>query len=156
MKIVICGSMSHYLKMKELSEQLKSLGHKVILPEINTNKQLEAISLNKYTDTYSIKIKYDYIRKHYNQITKSDCVLIANYDKKGIRNYIGGNSFLEMGYAYIMEKPIFLLNPIPKIRLYYHEMVAMKPIIINNNLELISKTTLKSWHQQKRPLKKQV
>lgn len=83
MKIVICGSMSHYLKMVELKNQLISLGHEVILPALGTDERLKEIAENKYTDTYQLKIKYDYIRKHYNHIVQSDCVLIANYDKNG-------------------------------------------------------------------------
>lgn len=50
MKIVICGSMSHYLKIKDLSRKLKSLGYEAIIPEINTNKQLKTyLSINMLT-----------------------------------------------------------------------------------------------------------
>ena len=89
-------------------------------------------------DTAELKIKYDFIKKHFRYISRADCLLIANYDKKGIQNYIGGNAFLEMGYAYSLAKPIFLLNPLPQIEYYYHEMVAMQPIVLNGKLSLIS------------------
>ena len=50
-------------------------------------------------------------------------------------NYIGGNTFLEMGVAFYLNKPIYLLNIIPEID-YKEELLGMKPTIINNNLEI--------------------
>ncbi len=103
MKIVVCGSMTNFLKMLELKKQLDVMGHKVILPNPDMDDQLKEIAANKYVDTHQIKVKYDYIRKHYNHIVEGDCVLIANYDKNGTKNYVGGNSFLEMCFAYTMK-----------------------------------------------------
>lgn len=137
MKIVVCGSMSNYPKMVKLKEKLIALGHEVALPDPSNDKQLQEIINNNYEDTYELKMKYDYIRKHYAKIVSGDGVLIANYEKNGVKNYIGGNSFLEMGYAFSMNKPIFLVNPIPAIEYYYNEMVAMKPIVVGDNLKLI-------------------
>lgn len=141
--------MSNYPKMIDLKNRLIYFGHEVILPDPSNNAQLKEIISNDYVDTYQLKIKYDYIRKHYNNIVIGDCVLIANYAKKGIENYIGGNSFLEMGFAYTMDKPIYLVNPIPSIENYYHEMVAMKPILLNNNLELIKDSVSQNKNKKK-------
>jgi hypothetical protein len=58
--------------------------------------------------------------------------LVLNYTK----NNIGGNTFLEMGVAFHINKPIYLLNNIPELN-YKEELLALKPIIINNNLKLI-------------------
>ncbi|MEK6937734.1 MAG: hypothetical protein AABX04_01690 [Nanoarchaeota archaeon] len=52
-------------------------------------------------------IKYDSIRNYWKVIQEADAVLIANFDKKGIKNHIGGNSFLEMGFAHVLNKKIF-------------------------------------------------
>ncbi len=41
-----------------------------------------------------------------------------------------------MAFAHVLGKKIFLLNSIPKMS-YSDEIEAMKPIIINNNLEII-------------------
>ncbi len=133
MRIVVCGSMSHYFKMLAVKKKLISLGHEVVLPEVATSQQLKDIKNNSYIDTAELKIRHDFIRKHYQHIVKSDAVLIVNHDKNGIKNYIGGNAFLEMGFAYVSNKPIFLLNPIPNIRFYYHEIRAMQPIVIQDN-----------------------
>ena len=64
----------------------------------------------------------------------SDAILVLNYDKKGIKNYIGGNTLMEIGFAHILNKKIFLLNPIPDIDFYKSEIEATKPIILNGNL----------------------
>jgi len=46
-------------------------------------------------------------------------------------------AFLEIAFAYVLNKKIFLLNPIPELA-YTDEIIAMQPIIINNDLELIN------------------
>lgn len=67
----------------------------------------------------------------------ADAVLVLNIDKHGIANYIGGNTFLEIGFAHILNQKIFLLNPIPDMPYYKTEIVAMNPIVINGDLSLI-------------------
>jgi len=57
-------------------------------------------------------------------------------DKNGIGNYIGGNTLIEMAFAHVLNKKIFLLNPVPEIS-YKDEIIAMQPIILNGNLEKI-------------------
>lgn len=37
-------------------------------------------------------------------ICGSDAILVLNYDKKGIKNYIGGNTLMEMGFAHVHDK----------------------------------------------------
>jgi hypothetical protein len=63
-------------------------------------------------------------------------VLIVNIDKAGIENYIGGNSFLELGFAHVLSKSVYLLNPVP-VMLYTDEIKAMQPIILNGDLSKI-------------------
>jgi predicted RNA-binding protein with PUA domain len=62
--------------------------------------------------------------------------LVVNEDLNGIKGYIGGNSFLEMGFAHVLNKKIFLLNPISEMG-YEDEIVAMKPVILNGDLDKI-------------------
>jgi len=66
----------------------------------------------------------------------SDAVLVVNFDKKGIKGYVGGNSFLEMGFAHVLNKKIYLLNDIPDMG-YKDEIEAMQPIILNGELNKI-------------------
>jgi hypothetical protein len=61
-------------------------------------------------------------------------VLVLNYEKKGVPGYIGGNTFLEMGFAYVLDKPIYLLHPIPQMG-YTDEIEAMQPVVLDGDLK---------------------
>jgi nucleoside 2-deoxyribosyltransferase len=76
------------------------------------------------------------IRDYFGEIKNADAVLIVNIDKNGIKNYIGGNSFLEMGFAHVLDKKLYLYDDIPDLS-YKDEMVAMQPIVINQDLSKI-------------------
>ena len=43
---------------------------------------------------------------------------------------------MEIGFAYVNNKKIFLLNPIPDM-IYRDEIEACQPIVISNDLSLI-------------------
>jgi hypothetical protein len=79
----------------------------------------------------------DAIREYWQPMQDADALLVANYDKHGIPNYIGGNAFLEMGFAHVLNQKIFLLNPLPDMPYYGTEIVAMKPVVINGDLSKI-------------------
>ncbi|MBT4597707.1 hypothetical protein HOC76_01665, partial [bacterium] len=53
-----------------------------------------------------------------------------------IDSYIGGNTFLEMGFAHVLGKKIFLLNGIPDIS-YKAEIIAMQPKCLKGDLGLM-------------------
>uniref|UniRef100_A0A7C4XVJ2 Uncharacterized protein n=1 Tax=candidate division WWE3 bacterium TaxID=2053526 RepID=A0A7C4XVJ2_UNCKA len=67
---------------------------------------------------------------------RSECILVVNHTKNNIENYIGGNTLLEMGFAFVNKKPIFLLNPIPELN-YSPEIIGMKPAILNGDLTIL-------------------
>jgi len=143
MKIAICSSMAFAKEMIEIKKELEKMKHQVVLP-FGTEKYLENRELQKRASDWgssegaNLKIHSDLIRRHYNEIKNSDAVLIVNKDKKGIKNYIGGNTFLEMGFAYILNKKIFVLNSLPEeVKIFYQELLAMQPIILNGGLSLI-------------------
>ena len=69
-----------------------------------------------------------------------DAVLVLNFDKNGIRNYIKGNTLMEIGFAHVLNQQIFLLNPIPDIPYYKTEIEAMRPIIVNGDITNIKST----------------
>lgn len=133
MKIVICASMSAIKKIIEIQEELKKLEHEVVVPENLERHLAKTFSASESTIE---KVKDDLIRKYFEKIKNSDAVLIINEDKKGIANYIGGNTFLEMGFAHVLDKKIFLLNPIPEVA-YRDEIIAMQPIVVNCDLNII-------------------
>ena len=83
------------------------------------------------------KIANNFIRKHYKLITNSDAILVLNYDKKGVKNYVGGNSLMEMGFAHVHNKKVFLLNPAPELS-YTDEINAMTDMVVNGDLHKIA------------------
>lgn len=145
MKIVICASVDFTYKIKEIKDELEQLGHQTHIPYMTKKILASEVSMEdflkekeKYGDTvFRETASEDLIKRYYNKIKNSDAILIVNVDKKGIKNYIGGNSFLEIGFAYVLDKKIFLLNPIPDM-LYKDEIIATKPIVINGDLSKIN------------------
>ncbi len=143
MKIVICGSMAFAQDMLDIQEALVKKGHQVIVPVFTKTYVTNSEWRNKAQGPGTMigaqrKIDNDLIKKHYWEIKSGDAILVINKEKIGIKGYIGGNSFLEMGFAYISGKKIFVLNSLPKeLRLIYQELIAMQPIILNGNLAKI-------------------
>jgi len=136
MKIALCHSMQFAEKAKEVQEWLNKQGHEASPPADNdlflglSDDEKEKLKLKQ-------KYEQDVIREHWLVIQDSDVVLILNYDKHCIKGYIGGNAFLEMGFAHILKKPIYLLNPIPEMPHCQTEIIAMKPVVINDDLGIV-------------------
>lgn len=137
MTITICGSMKFHEEMRDVKTQLEHMGHIVFVP-----KSIDLMDTAGYVhpeddeERITAKIEHDFIRAHFKKVQGADAILVLNYDKKGIANYIGGNTFLEMGLAFWLGKKIFLLNPIPQMD-YLTEMHAMRPIVLGGELSAI-------------------
>ena len=118
-------------RMKEAARELTRAGHTVVLPE-----PVDTIHVTGNSDDAADrKAKYDLIRRHWDNIRKAEAILVLNYDKDGVAGYVGGNTFLEMGFAHVLRKPIYVLRPLPKLS-YTAEMKAMSPIILMDRLTL--------------------
>ena len=130
MIITICSSMTLADRIRAVQAELGALGHAVYIPVENTSfDYLEASSAERA----ALKREHDLIREHWRKIQKSDAILVLNEDVKGIRHYVGGNSFLEMGFAHILDLPIYMMQAIPEMP-YHSEMAAMDPIVIEGEL----------------------
>ena len=137
MKIVICGSMTFSKEMVEIGKELEKNGHEIVLPKHSEKYAKSGVSDRESGESVKNKIEQDLIRDYFEKIKNNDAVLIVNYNKNRIENYVGGNSFLEMGFAYALNKKIYLLNSIPEIS-YKDEIVAMQPIVLNRKIEEIN------------------
>jgi hypothetical protein len=118
--------------MLEIAGNLKKIGHEVKVPPnldnyINKNNNIE----NKEEKKDLSIIKY-----YFEEIKEQDAILVINKDKNNFKNYIGANALIEMAFAHVLNKKIFLLNPIPEIS-YSDEIEAVFPIVIDNDLEKI-------------------
>jgi len=134
MKIVVVGSFAFAKEILNVKKQLEDLGHDVL-----TTKDLEL-----YADSPEIKksfgdelkqcIKHDSIRDGFNQIVNSDVMLVCNYNKNGIKGYLGTSVLMELAIAYHLKKKIFLLFDFDKSQNYGLEVSVINPIIINEDL----------------------
>jgi len=136
MKIGIVGSMQFTDQMLDAKRKLEKLGHEVFITKFaadmagKTAEEQEVLKLDQ-------KYNQDAIREFWNQMQGLDAILVMNIDKKGIKNYIGGNTLMEIGFAHVLNQKIFLYHPIPDIEFYKTEIEAVKPIIINEDLSQI-------------------
>ena len=136
MKIGIIGSMQYTEKMIEARDELIKRGHNAFVTNLadpfigKTDEEKETIKIHQ-------KNNLDAIREFWRLMQCADAVLVMNFDKHGIKNYIGGNTLMEIGFAHVLDQKIFLYNPIPEIPYYKSEIEAVKPIIINGDLTKI-------------------
>lgn len=130
--IAICGSMSHKGVWLPIIRELEFMGYSVATPDLS-----ETRDWSSFSDADIVREKGRLIRRHIANIERAKAVLIANFDKNDIENYIGSNTFLEMGAGFIFEKPIYLYNPVPK-QSNYEEIMALEPMVIDGDLSKIN------------------
>ncbi len=143
MKVYVLGSNSFVKDMVACKDKLCDLGHDGWIHqdyEDHVKGKVKAFIDGQGIpgENADFKRVHDYIRQHYKHILESDAILIVNLEKKGLKNYIGGNCLMEMGMAYVNDKKIFLLNDIPSESAYLDEIKAMDPICLHGKLENIT------------------
>lgn len=96
MNVVLAGSMLFIGKMQSLKQQLEDLGCAVTLPidEDGANN----LTLRQYNEAALERLK------------AADVLLVVNEDSKGIMGRVGSNTLIEIGMAFALKKPIYLLN----------------------------------------------
>lgn len=138
-KIVVCGSMKFAKEMLEIKSRLSNIGFETLLPT-DTEVLSQDEKLSGRIEKASRKVAINAICKHYHKIEKSNGILVLNYDKNGTANYIGANTFLEMGFAHVLKKLIFVLNPLPDMDYLKDELESFSPVILEGDLSKISFT----------------
>jgi len=140
MIITICGSTNFVREIKKIRDDLIDKGHKVYsLAWTDLSfQEIEAKKNNR--EKFINELKPKLIVEHFDNILNSDAILVVNLEKNGIKNYIGGNTFAEVMFAYYYKKKIFFLHSIPKNKMFSYimdELETVNPIILNGNLDLI-------------------
>jgi hypothetical protein len=87
----------------------------------------------------ALKRENNYLKVHYSHILESDAVLFINAEKNGIKNYIGPNVLIEMGQAYVNNKPMFLMYDLPKDSPFIDEVASMDPICLHGDFDNLKK-----------------
>lgn len=135
MKICICCSLSFTEEVLALAKELEKQGFELLLPNSVIERSIEKPDF----DPVQAKIKTGNVNKHIDKIKASDAVLICNYAKNGIENYIGANTFLEIAAAHYFGKPIYTLNPLPDQPYIHDEIHSFDIKVLNGDLEKIKK-----------------
>lgn len=136
MKIGIISSMQHTERMIEVRDLLNGMGHEAFITDLHvpfigkTDAEKEKIKLRQ-------KNNLDAIREFWKKMQGADAVLVLNLDKNGVPNYIGANTFLEIGFAHVLGQKIYMYNPAPKDTYIKTELEAMKPVVIQGDLTKI-------------------
>jgi len=143
MKITICGSISSTPKIKDISKNLAEMGIETKIPYTSGRIIRGEVALEDYlaeireNGDKKFRDNTDVIKEHFEFIKNSDAILVVNIDKNGIKNYIGGNTLMEIGFAHVNDKKVFLLNPIPEDVPYVDEIKAMVDEVLNGDLKKI-------------------
>jgi hypothetical protein len=146
MKITICGSAAFIDEMQAAAARLKKLGYDVqAMPTKfvdGDGKEWKTADYHNFKKSQPfdkpefLNNHHQRIREHFNKVAWSDAILVTNYDKNGVANYIGPNTLMEMGVAFHLGKKIYLLNPVPDVP-WKEEILGVRPMVLNGDLKLI-------------------
>ncbi|MAH51654.1 hypothetical protein CMI37_37905 [Candidatus Pacearchaeota archaeon] len=135
MKIFIGCSKYFYSRVNEIKSFLEAKGHEITLPNCFDNP-FEEEQVRKVGAEEHMRWKCKMMKTHGSNIKKQDAILILNFEKNGIPNYIGGATFMEVIKAWEFGKKIFFYNPLPNCS-FTDELKGMSLLVINENLDLI-------------------
>ena len=140
--IIICSSANFYKHAFLITEELTKIGYKVKVP-VTIKKMKKSGNFNAedyrtwYKDSRTFRRKTYLMKNHFDKIASSDAILVVNDKKRGIKGYIGANVLMEMGLAFYLNKPIFVLDNVHEDMPVYEEVKAMNCIIIEGDLSKI-------------------
>ncbi len=135
MKIFIIASKSFYDKVPEVKKALEEKGHEITLPNSYDNPFLEE-EIKKKSEAEHASFKKEMYELSEKTIRNCDAVLVLNFEKHGVKNYIGGATFLEMYNAFRFGKKIYIYNDIP-LGYLRDEIAGFAPILLNGDLTTI-------------------
>lgn len=136
MKIFIICSKKFYDKISDIKKELEDSGHQISLPNCFDDPGTEDRYRNLGNNEHS-KWKSEMLKHSTEVIKNNDAVLVLNFEKHGMENYIGGATFLEMYDAFRLGKKIYLYNDIPE-GILQDEIIGFAPIVLNGDLSKIT------------------
>lgn len=136
MKIFIICSKKFYDKIPSIRGKLEKAGHIISLPNCFDDPGTEDRYKNLGSREHS-EWKATMLRHSTDVIAAVDAVLVLNFEKNGMKNYIGGATFLEMYDAFRLDKKIYLYNDIPE-GILHDEIKGFEPILIQENLAKVT------------------
>jgi len=153
MRITVCGSIAFYQDMESAREYLERRNHAVKIPELALEVPIqfgggkktyfgkyieENGGIDAFDPSHDIwDLKKGAIRDHFEKIDWAQSILVINPEKRGVPGYVGGNTLIEIGLAFYLQKPIYILNPVSSELSHKQEILGMRPTVLNGNLDLI-------------------
>jgi diphthamide synthase subunit DPH2 len=140
--IVLCASVAFYEHVNQLADELKALGFNAVVPETASkmrksgNYDVDSVKTWLNNPEY-LHEKARLMRGHFDKVAGGDIVLVVNDEKHGIRGYIGPNVLMEMGLAFHLKKPIYVLQTTGKEMTNHEEVAGMGSVFIDGDLTKI-------------------
>ncbi len=141
--ITICSSANFYRQAVEVQEKLEKMGYKAIIPgNAEIMKKTGDYDVSHYKTWVNNEKDYHkkaaFMTAHFEEVEKADAILVLNYEKHGVDNYIGGNVLIEMALAFYLKKPIFVLNEIPEASSFVEEIKGLGSVPLHGKLESLT------------------
>jgi len=140
--ITICSSASFYPEVILFRDKLNERGWKVFVPHSAALMERKgSFNVAAYKTWFSnprhLKRKTWLMENHLRKIAMADSIFVVNLSKKGINGYVGGNGLIEMFYAHLKKKKIYMLNPISKQSPLREEVMGLRPVVVKGDLRKI-------------------
>lgn len=108
-RFVVCGSMAFAMQMDRICSRLSELGVPALAPD---DVDLAAdFSDQRQYEMFKRTVSKAHISKVRDPRTIG--IIVANFQKHGMRSYIGPNTFAEIAVAFADSKAIFLMDGTP-------------------------------------------
>jgi hypothetical protein len=136
MRIFFICSKRFYDRVADIQAKLEARGHVLTMP----NSYDDPVAEDRYRSIGAVEHatwKAGMIAHSREVIEANDAVLVLNFEKDGMENYIGGATFLEMYDAFRLGKKIFLYNGLPEGMLH-DEILSFRPIILAGDLDRVA------------------
>ncbi|WP_417688493.1 hypothetical protein [Roseibium sp.] len=92
-------------EMEALARTLVNAGYDVATPV----REETTFDWAKASEAEAVARKAVYLTDYFEEIRRSDAVIIANYSKHGIGGYIGANTLMEAACGHVLAKPVYLM-----------------------------------------------
>jgi hypothetical protein len=136
MKLFVICSKKFYDRIPEIGRALEQQGHVLTMPNCYDAPETEDRIRVLGRDAHG-KWKGSMIAHSEQVISENDGVVVLNFDKGGMENYIGGATFLEMYDAFRLGKKIFLYNDAPE-GILHDEVIGFSPVVLNGDLSKVA------------------
>ncbi|HUD10309.1 MAG TPA: hypothetical protein VMR28_01405 [Candidatus Saccharimonadales bacterium] len=142
--ITLCSSAAFYEHVNSIATELTANGFKTVVPKtarsMQTTGNYDVTAVKTwYKNSADFNKKAELMRGHFEEVAKGDAVLVVNDEKHGIKGYIGSNVLMEMGLAFYLHKPIYVLNNVDREMPVYEEVLGMNSIILDGTISKIIK-----------------